>query len=143
MRAVRMLVAGVAAGAVSLGAGTAAVAAPTGGDAGTLTCEGGIETSFAVAPGNGNWTPAFPGTSHTFVPTAFNGFHGTVYDAEGNVVDEFDDPSGSVKGRGARDAKADVVSCSFTFTELSDGSDPEFPVGYSFVGTGGVRGFFR
>lgn len=52
------------------------------------------------------------------------------------MVDTFTEP-GAGKGRSAKGRK-DLVSCTFSFTEPSDGSDPEFPAGSTFTGTGTV-----
>ena len=69
-----------------IGVGTAA-ADPTG-PVTELTCEG--TTYETVVAGNGNWTPAHDSDSNVmFIPTWFGDFHGTVLDAQGNVVDDF------------------------------------------------------
>ena len=70
----------------------------------------------------------------------FGEFHGTVLDTEGNVVDEFVDEGDVPKGQSAKN-KSDILECTFSFTEVSDGSDPEFPEGYTFIGEGEVRVF--
>jgi hypothetical protein len=62
--------------------------------------------------------------------------HGEVRDENGELVDSFDEP-GEVQGSGKQ--KNDM-SCTYTFSGVSDGSDPEFPEGYTFEGTGGVTG---
>jgi hypothetical protein len=129
--------AAVVAGVVGGGVG-AASADPKGGET-HLTCDG---TSYqVVVAGNGNWTPAHDSDSNTiFVPVWFGDFHGTVRDADGNVVDEFFEEADVSKGQSATN-KGDIVECTFSFTEVSDGSDPEFPEGFSFTGEGEVRGF--
>ena len=100
-----------------------------------LTC--GSATYQVVTAGNGDWTPAHDTHSNlVFIPHAFTGFHGEVRDADGNLVDTFDEPAGS---QGSGKQKNDV-SCTFSFHEVSDGSDPEFPAGYTFTGSGGVTG---
>ena len=129
--------AAVVAGVVGSGVG-AAGADPQGGVT-ELTCDG---TSYeVVVAGNGNWTPAHDTDSNVvFVPTWFGDFHGTVLDPEGNVVEEFVDEGDFPKGQSAKH-KGDILECTFRFTEVSDGSDPEFPEGFTFIGEGEVRGF--
>ena len=143
MRTARALTRSVVVGSLATGlalplsVGAAALADPSRGDRFTLTC-GGTSYQVVVSPGNGEWTPAHDtGSNKVFVPHAFQGFHGEVYDAEGNLVDAFDDPGVQAQGSGKQ--KNDV-SCTFSFREISDGSDPEFPAGYVFVGGGGVTG---
>jgi hypothetical protein len=130
---------GAAAAAGLLGIGVGAAGADPRGGVTELTCGG---TSYeVVVAGNGNWTPAHDSDSNTmFIPTWFGDFHGTVRDAEGVVVDEFVEEGDSSKGQSAKN-KGDIVDCTFSFTEVSDGSDPEFPEGYTFSGEGEVRGF--
>ena len=120
-----------------IGVGTAA--ADPNGPVTELTCEG--TTYETVVAGNGNWTPAHDSDSNVmFIPTWFGDFHGTVLDAEGNVVDDFVEEGDSPKGQSAK-TKGDILECTFSFVEVSDGSDPEFPEGYSFIGEGDVQGF--
>ena len=90
-----------------------------------------------IAPGNGDYTPALvEGTNQVLVPHAFGVFTGTVYDTAGNVVDSFTEP-GEAKGSGKQ--KTDIT-CTYSFDDVSDGQDPEFPAGYRFVGSGSVTG---
>lgn len=99
-----------------------------------LECSNG-HTYEASANGNGLFTPAHDnGGTSVFVPVSFGPFTGTVRDAQGHVVDTFTEP-GSDKGQSAKGLK-DPVTCTFTFTEVSDGSDPQFPAGYTFSGSG-------
>ena len=129
--------AAVLAGVLWAGVGTAS--ADPKGSVTLLTCGG--TTNEVVVAGNGNWTPAHDSNSNVvFIPTWFGDFHGTVRDAEGNVVDEFVEEADSPKGQSAK-RKGDILDCTFSFTEVSDGSDPEFPEGYTFTGEGEVRGF--
>ena len=101
----------------------------------SLTC--GQTTYSVVVNGNGEWTPAQDtGSNRVFVPHQFGTFHGEVRDAQGNLVDSFDEP-GSVQGKGKQPRD---ITCTFVFHEVSDGSDPEFPEGYTFHGTGTVIG---
>src|SRR5690242_4872534 len=98
-----------------------------------------LPLSLGTAWANDAKSDTFALTSgHTvFVPHVFNGFHGELYDTAGNLVDSFDEDGDEVQGSGKQ--KGDQV-CSYTFREVSDGSDPEVPVGYTFVGVGGVTG---
>lgn len=119
------------------GAGIAGADPKTG--ATQLSCGG--TTYEVVVAGNGNWTPAHDTDSNViFIPTWFGDFQGTVLDAEGNPVDEFVEEGDVPKGQSAKN-KSDILECTFSFTEVSDGSDPEFPEGYMFIGEGEVRGF--
>lgn len=116
--------------------GTAAVAAPTKGFPVTITCGG---TAYqTVVNGNGDFAPAHDTNSNSIlVPVAFENFTGTIRDDAGNVVDTFTEAFVERKGQSAKN-KTDVVDCVYTFTEVSDGSDPEFPAGWTFTGEGGV-----
>lgn len=114
----------------------AATADPTKGDALDLVC-GSRTLSVQISPGNGDYTPAHVvGTNEVLIPHAFGAFTGTVYDGTGAVVDSFTEP-GETKGSGKQ--KTDIT-CIYSFDEVSDGSDPEFPAGYRFVGSGSVTG---
>ena len=114
----------------------AAQADPQRGDHFGLTCGG--TTYQVVVTGNGEWTPAHDTNSNlVFIPHTFTGFHGELRDTQGVLVDTFDEPP-STQGSGKQ--KNDV-SCTFSFHDVSDGSDPEGPpVGYTFDGSGGVTG---
>lgn len=136
-RARALTVAGLSVGlAVPVMAGSTALADPHSEDgAFSLTCAG--TTYQVVVAGNGEWTPAHDTESNlVFIPHAFTGFHGEVRDASGALVESFEEP-GAVQGKGKQ--KNDV-SCTFTVHGVSDGSDPHFPAGYTFDGTGGVTG---
>lgn len=101
-----------------------------------LVCDNG-QTYTVVVNGNGDFTPAHDINSNaTLVPVAFGDFTGTITDADGNVVDTFTEP-GAGKGQSAKGGK-NLVTCALSFTEVSDGTDPEFPAGFSFTGTGTV-----
>lgn len=131
------------AAALVLAGAAPAVGDPVGGDQIHLTC-GSATYDVVSSKGDGDWTPVHDTRStRVFIPTSFGSFSGTISDPDGNVVDTFDEPGTTLKGSGARDAKADIISCTFSFTEVSDGSDPEFPAGYTFTGVGEVRGFTR
>lgn len=143
MRLTKTLVATAAAASVVVGGVTSAGADPSRGLRVTITCGSGTR-DMIVPASNGPFASAHViDSTETFVPTAFDGFTGTLYDASGNQIDQFTDPSSIVKGMGARNAKPDVQACTFRFVEVGDGSDPDVPAGDTFVGTGGVRGFFR
>ena len=123
-----------------LGSGVGAASADPKGGVTHLACEDGSSYEVVVA-GNGNWTPAHDTNSNTvFVPTWFGDFRGRVFDADGNFVTEFVDPGDFPKGQSAKN-KGDIVECTFSFTEVSDGSDPEFPEGFTLLAEGEVRGF--
>lgn len=112
----------------------AANADPTSGGTFPLVCNNG-NTYSAVSNGNGEFTPALDlGGTSAFVPVSFGTFTGTVRDAQGNVVDSFTE-EGSAKGQSAKGLK-NPVTCTYSFSEVSDGSDPEFPAGYTFSGSG-------
>lgn len=137
MRASSLVTVGLVAGTFvfPLALTDAALADPSG-DTFTLVCNG---TSYQVAtpPGNGDFTPALDlGSNRVFIPHAFGAFTGTIRDASGAVVDSFTEPAGA---QGSGKQKNDV-SCSFTFHEVSDGSEPDFPAGYTFDGSGTVTG---
>jgi hypothetical protein len=131
---------GAAVVASVLGSGMRAAGADPKGGVTILTCDDG-STYETVVAGNGNWTPAHDTNSNTIlVPTWFGDFHGTLRDADGNVIEDFVEEGDSPKGQSATN-KGDIVACTFSFTEVSDGSDPEFPEGFTFTGVGEVRGF--
>lgn len=125
--------------AVPASFGSVAVADPNSGDLISLTCNGVTYQAVVSGVGNGEFTPAHDLNSNlVFIPHAFQGFTGTILDPDGNVVDTFSDPTVETQGSGAQ--KNDM-SCTFSFSEVSDGSDPEGPpAGYTFVGSGGVTG---
>ncbi|MGH9152227.1 MAG: hypothetical protein ACRD03_07505 [Acidimicrobiales bacterium] len=106
------------------------------GEAIPLDCDNG-QSYVVYVNGNGEFTPGHvaDGTA-VVVPVAFGEFTGTVRDPDGDVVETFSEP-GSTKGRSAKGVK-DPVTCSFSFSFVGDGSDPEFPEGYSFEGSGTV-----
>ena len=107
---------------------------PSGGETFPLVCNNGT-TYQATSNGNGEFTPAHDlGGTGVFVPVSFGTFSGTIRNAQGQVVDSFTEP-GTSKGQSAK-GLSNPVTCTFSFTEVSDGSDPEFPAGYTFSGTG-------
>ena len=132
-----LLVAGLGAGlAVPLGLGSAQ--ADPGEAVATLTC-GSTTYEIALGDGRGDFTPAHDANSNAvFSPTAFGDFHGSVYDGSGVLVDSFTEEGDAEKGSSGKNR--DTVDCTYRFDEVSDGSDPEFPAGYRFVGTGSVTG---
>lgn len=132
-----LTVAGLSAGlAVPVMAGSTALADPHAED-GTFALTCGGTTYQVVTAGNGIFTPAHDADSNlVFIAHAFTVFHGELRDAAGNLVDSFDEPA-ETQGKGKQ--KNDV-SCTYSFHVVSDGSDPEFPAGYTFDGVGGVTG---
>ena len=102
----------------------------------TLVC--GSVTYHVVAEGNGDYTPAHDLDSNkVFIPHAFGEFTGTLTDASGNVVGTETDPA-STQGSGKQPSD---ISCTYSFTFTSDGSDPDGPpAGWTFSGTGSVIG---
>lgn len=123
-----------------LGGGIVAASAdPTRGFPVSLSCDDGNSYDLVVS-GNGEFTPGHDVDSNSIlVPTGFGEFHGVLRDDEGNIVDEFVDPAVS-KGQSGKN-KGDLVECTFSFVEVSDGSDPEFPEGWTFSGEGSVIAF--
>jgi hypothetical protein len=115
-----------------------ATADPKGGDTFTLNCDNGRTYTVATPKGQGEFTPAFntEGTG-VLVPVSFGNFSGVVRNAQGQIVETFSEPGTQSKGQSTKGLK-NPVTCTFTFTEVSDGSDPEFPAGYTFTGSGTV-----
>jgi hypothetical protein len=135
MLARTLTVAGLSLGLAVPALGSTAYADPKAGDAIPLTC--GATTYQVVVNGNGDWTPAHDVNSNlVFIPHWFGAFHGEVRDAQGVLVDQFDEPAGT---QGSGKQKNDV-SCTYRFHDVGDGSDPEFPAGYTFDGIGTVSG---
>ena len=135
-------------GLVVIGVGVALLATPAGadpkkGEAFVLERDNGRTYSVVFAPGNGEFTPALDTQSNAvLLPVSFVGdFLGEVRDLEGNIVATFTEPGGGTNGSAAKHLK-DLVSCRFSFTVVSDGSDPEFPfpAGFTFTGSGTVVG---
>ena len=105
-----------------------------------LSCDHGASYEVVVA-GHGNWTPAHDSNSNTvFVPTWFGDFHGTVRDADGNVLEDFVEEGDVPKGQSAKN-KGDILECRVGSAEYAMGADPEFPEGFTFTGVGEVRVF--
>ena len=124
--------------ASALAGATAAGADPKNGELIPVVCDNGHRYQVAVN-GNGEFTPAHDADSTAMlVPVSFGPFTGTIRNAQGQVVDSFTEP-GSAKGQAAK-GLTDPVQCTYTIHEVSDGSDPEFPAGFTFDGTGTVVG---
>ena len=101
-----------------------------------LICDNG-QTYAGVVNGDAEFTAIHDlDSTATIVPVALGPFTGTVTNLTGEVVHSFTSP-GSFKGRSAEGLSNPVV-CSFTFTDVNDGSQPEFPVGYVFTGSGTI-----
>lgn len=116
--------------------GGSAFADPKSGELIPLTCGG---TTYQVAVnGNGEFTPAHDTSSNrVFIPHAFGPITGSLYDTNNVLVDSFNEPA-STQGSGKQ--KNDF-SCTFSFSEVSDGSDPDGPpAGFRFVVSGSVTG---
>jgi hypothetical protein len=133
MKVVRKITLGAVALVTAIG-GSVLVAGPAAAHEGafllTLECDNG-KTYDVEFTGNGEFTPARDVNSNTvLVPVAFD-FTGTITDADGNVVDSFTEAS--TKGSGKQKVDA---TCTFNISEVSDGSDPEFPAGFTFTGSG-------
>ena len=130
-----LLVTGVAI-ATSLVGASAASADPKG-ETFPVVCDNGVTYEVTIN-GNGEFTPAHDSTSNSIlVPTAFGELHGTITDANGNVIDEFVDPA-AFKGRSDKQTRATTTACTFTITDSFD--DPDLgPV--TFTGVGSVTGF--
>lgn len=106
----------------------------------TLTC-GSTTSEIALGDGRGEFTPAHDANSNrVFVPSGFGDFHGEIYNAQGVLVDSFSEEGEAVKGSGKQKG---AVECTYRFDDVSDGSDPEFPAGYRFVGEGEVTGAWK
>ena len=89
-----------------------------------LTCCG---TSYQmVITGNGLWTPAHGSASNTMFIQRDSADSGTVRSAEGNIVNEFRRRA-MPQGARARRTGGDIVDCTFSFTEVSDGSTRSSP----------------
>lgn len=111
----------VAAGAVAAVAvlGDPAAAAPAGPPA-TVDCGSG-PFQVATVPGQGQFTPALLTSTHgVLVPVAFGATTFTVYDAAGNVLQTFSDPSQPSKGSAADHVSGTVLTCTFTLTVPAD-----------------------
>lgn len=123
--------------AVPTSFGSSAFADPNSSDLVSLTCAG--VTYQAVVGGGGTFTPAHDLHSNlVFIPHSFYGLSIDVYDTAGNLVNHFDDPTVQTQGSGKQN---NDTTCTYTFSQVSDGSDPTGPpAGYTFVGTGHVTG---
>lgn len=127
------VIAGLAALGVASVIGMGTAGADPKGDTFDVVCDNG-KTYTLVTNGNGEFTAAHDVNSNAvLVPVSFGEFTGTITFPDGTQV-TFTDPPVS-KGQSAKNAK-NLVNCTFSFTEVSDGSDPEFPAGATFTGTG-------
>jgi hypothetical protein len=108
--------------AVTLAAWPAAAAAPVNAPDVreiTATCPGG-PVHVVVAPGQGEWTPAFiEGTHQVFIPYSFIF---TVTDADGAVIDDETVAK-------AAEPPADAITCTYGEEFIEDGET------FTFVGT--------
>jgi len=131
----RAAVGAFAIAAVTVGPVAAAHADPSNLDALpiTVTCDNGV-SYHAVTNGNGNWTPAHDLNSQSVVvPVEFGTQTFSVYDADGNLIDqEIQGPSakpGALAGN-----KHATLLCDF-------GGAVDGPDGMKFVLSGSVLGF--
>lgn len=132
-----VLATAVATLSLAVPAGAAAADPKVEGTPVVISCDNGHTYQAAVA-GNGEFTPAHDLDSNTMlIPTAFHGFSGTVTDSEGNVIDQFDDPTSTFKGASDKE-RSTSTSCQFTFSEVFE--DPDLGT-LTFTATGGVSGF--
>jgi len=107
-----LAVAGLVAAASLAGAG-AASADPTKAQTLALVCDNG-HSYTVVVNSSGAWSPAHDvNSTSTLIPLSLGEIHGTVTDADGNVVDEFSDPA-MVKGSAGSHHRATTTACTFT-----------------------------
>ncbi len=98
----------------------------------TITCDNG-STYEAVANGNGAWTPAHDlGSTSVLVPLAFGEQTFTVYDPQGNIVDQETAPP-SAKGAAGHNPNG-TTSCDYYGSMTA-------PDGSTFTIQGSVLGF--
>jgi hypothetical protein len=105
-----------------------------------LECTSG--TYSVVAVGNGVWAPGLDTVSNRILhPVAFPGdFQGTIYDDKMEIVAQFSEPDGAVRGKSGGNKAID--ECVYSFEIVGDGSDPFLEEGYTFVGKGNVNGYW-
>lgn len=124
-----------AAAALSIGSVGAAHADPVNAKSSfpiTITCDNG-STYNAVANGSGAWTPAHDlGSTSILVPVAFGTQTFTVFDPQGNIVDQETVPP-SAKGAIGHNKHA-TTSCDFSGTQTA-------PDGFRLTIQGSVVGF--
>jgi hypothetical protein len=101
-----------------------------------LACGG--TTYIVTANGNGDWTPARDTASTAvFIPHAFGPETDTIRNASGVVQSTETQPA---RTQGSGKQKSDL-SCTYTISFTSDGSDPGGPpAGWTFTATGTVTG---
>jgi hypothetical protein len=98
----------------------------------TVTCADG-STYQTVTNGNGAWTPAHDlGSTSTLVPVSFGTVTFTVYDAQGNIVDQETTPP-RAKGAIGNNSHA-TLACDFSGSQTA-------PDGSRFTIVGSVVGF--
>jgi hypothetical protein len=130
-----LVVIGLAVATSLVGAGAAS--ADPKGESFALSCDNGVTYEVTVN-GNGAFTPAHDlASTSILVPTAFGEVHGTLTDADGNVIEEFVDPP-VAKGSSGNHARATMAECTFTISDTFD--DPDLgPL--TFTAVGSVTGF--
>jgi hypothetical protein len=98
----------------------------------TVTCDNG-HTYSVVANGNGAWTPAHDlDSTAVLIPVAFGPITSTVYDTNGNIVDQETEPADAKPGASVHNRNA-TTHCSFS-------ASVSFPDG-TFTLEGTVVGF--
>jgi hypothetical protein len=98
-----------------------------------ITCDN-QQTYDAVSNGNGNWTPAHDlNSTATLIPVAFGEQTVSVYDPDGNPVDQEILPAGAKTGASAHNKNA-TRNCSFEGSATA-------PDGTTFMVAGTVTGF--
>lgn len=119
MRARAAVVAAGLTFAAALGSAGVANADPRNGGSVTLTCDG--QTFQAVLFSNGEWSPALASDSNAvLVPLIIGPSHVVVTDAEGNVIEESDEPA-STKGNAAQAHGDSATTCTFVIDGTDDG----------------------
>jgi hypothetical protein len=83
-----------------------------------LSCSNGAEYTVTLVDNSSDAAPAhLVDNTSVLIPTAFQ-FHITVFDADGNVVDEVTPPPEIVHGNSGE--QHDTMSCTFSHTETED-----------------------
>jgi hypothetical protein len=99
----------------------------------TIDCDNG-QSYTAVANGSGAWTPAHDlNSTAMLIPVSFGEVTFTVYDPDGNIVDQEIQPPMAKAGASAHNKHA-ATNCSFS-------GGATFPDGSMFTIVGSVTGF--
>ncbi|HEY3530605.1 MAG TPA: hypothetical protein VGK78_15775 [Nocardioides sp.] len=98
-----------------------------------VTCDNG-QTYDVVTNGNGAWTPAHDlNSTAVLIPVAFGEQTFSVYDPDGNLIDQETVPASAKTGASAHNGHA-TVNCSFAGSTTA-------PDGSTFMISGTVTGF--